>query len=62
MRNAEKPYDPKKSCWVPDPDDKFIEGLITETDGKKIKVQLKKDKSIKEYKADLVTQVNPPVI
>ena len=33
---------PKRSCWVPDPDEKFIEGLIQETTGNKCKVQLNK--------------------
>jgi hypothetical protein len=59
-KNAEKPYDPKRSCWVPDPDEKFIEGLIQDQSGAKIKVQLLKNKEVKEYKADQVTQVNPP--
>ncbi len=45
-KNAEKPYDPKRSCWVPDPDKKFLEGLIQETNGGKVKVQLIKDKSV----------------
>lgn len=35
-KNAEKAYDPKRSCWVPDPDAKFIEGLIQETSGNKV--------------------------
>eukprot|EP00094_Tigriopus_californicus_P010960 TCALIF_10574-PA protein Name:"Similar to Mhc Myosin heavy chain, muscle (Drosophila melanogaster)" AED:0.06 eAED:0.07 QI:131/0.8/0.63/1/0.8/0.72/11/394/1898 len=59
-KNAEKPYDPKRSCWVPDADTKFTEGLIEETSGGKVKVKILKDKSIKEYKQDQVTQVNPP--
>ena len=59
-KNAEKPYDPKRSCWVPCPDDKFIEGIIQETNGNKVKVQLNKDKSVKEYKQEEVGQVNPP--
>ena len=45
-RNLEKPYDPKRSCWVPDPDEKFVEGITQETTGNKVKVQLKKDKSV----------------
>eukprot|EP00095_Tigriopus_kingsejongensis_P012356 maker-scaffold198_size266703-snap-gene-1.28 protein:Tk12356 transcript:maker-scaffold198_size266703-snap-gene-1.28-mRNA-1 annotation:"myosin heavy muscle isoform x29" len=59
-KNAEKPYDPKRSCWVPDDDTKFTEGLIEETSGGKVKVKILKDKSIKEFKQDQVTQVNPP--
>ena len=30
----------------PDPDDKYIQGLIQENNGAKIKVQLNKDKSV----------------
>ncbi len=59
-RNAAKPYDPKRSCWIPDNDAKFVEGLIQETSGNKVKVQVLKDKSMKEFKQDQVTQVNPP--
>lgn len=46
-KNASKPYDPKRSCWVPDADAKFVEGLIQETNGGKIKVQILKDKSVR---------------
>ena len=45
-KNAEKPYDPKRSCWVPHPDDKFVEGVIQETNGAKVTVQINKDKSV----------------
>lgn len=46
-KNAEKPYDPKRSCWVPDADTKFTEGLIEETSGGKVKVKILKDKSVR---------------
>ena len=60
QKNAEKPYDPKRSCWVPCPDDKFLEGIIEETSGNKMKVRLIKSGATKEYKTADVTQVNPP--
>ena len=47
-KNAEKPYDPKRSAWVPDADVKFVEGLIQETSGGKVKVQILKDKSVSD--------------
>ena len=46
QKNAEKPYDPKRSCWVPDADEKFVEGIIQDTNGNKVKVQLVKDKEV----------------
>ena len=37
-----KPYDPKKSCWVPDKaTGGYWEGLIDSTDGDKVTVQIK---------------------
>ena len=36
-----KPYDPKKSCWVPDKaSGGYFEGLIDSTDGDKVTVTL----------------------
>ena len=36
-----KPYDPKKSCWVPDKaTGGYWEGLIDSTDGEKVTVKL----------------------
>ena len=61
QRIAEKSYDPKRSCYVPHPEEKFCEGLIEETVGNKVKVQITMGASageIKEYKQDLVTQVS----
>ena len=37
-----KPYDPKKSCWVPDKaTGGYWEGLIQSKDGEKVTVQIK---------------------
>jgi hypothetical protein len=57
---AEKPYDPKRSAYVPHPEEKFAEGLIEETVGNKVKVKITLGSSAgetKEYKQELVTQV-----
>jgi hypothetical protein len=40
-----KPYDPKKSCWVPEYNGKvstggYLEGLIESTDGDKVTVKV----------------------
>ena len=45
-KNAAKPYDPKRSCWAPCKDNCWVEGLIMETAGAKVKVELKADKSV----------------
>ncbi|KAK8374417.1 hypothetical protein O3P69_012604 [Scylla paramamosain] len=58
MKDATKPYDPKKSCWVPDPKEGFLEGMIQGTKGDKITVMAAGE--TKEYKKDQVHQVNPP--
>ena len=42
-----KPYDPKKSCWVPDKScGGYDEGLIDSTEGDKVQVKLLKDASV----------------
>jgi len=56
-----KPYDPKKSCWVPDKATHgYFEGLIDSTDGDKVTVTILETKEKKVYKKDMVGQVNPP--
>ena len=57
---AEKVYDPKRSCYVPHPEEKFCEGVVEETNGNKVKVKIVAGESkgeVKEYKQDLVAQV-----
>merc|ERR1719342_625869 len=54
-----KPYDPKKSCWVPNKaTGGFDEGLIESTEGEKVTVSCKGEKKV--YKKDQIGQVNPP--
>ena len=44
-----KPYDPKKSCWVPNKATHgYDEGLIDSTDGDKITVTLLENKEVRE--------------
>ncbi len=63
-RNAAKAYDPKRSCWVPDPDDKFIEGIMQDTTGNKVKVQLNRDKSVSDdlWNETVLVFFNPPLL
>ena len=42
-----KPYDPKKSCWVPEKGTGgYLEGLIDSTDGDKVTVTLLETKDV----------------
>ncbi|XP_049825625.1 myosin heavy chain, muscle isoform X5 [Aethina tumida] len=54
-----KPYDAKKSCWVPDDKEGFVLGEIRGTKGDLISVAVPGGEE-KQFKKDLVTQVNPP--
>merc|ERR1712223_293081 len=55
-----KPYDPKKSVWVPDKaTGGYDEGLIDSIDGEKVTVKIL-GKDTKVFKKDQVGQVNPP--
>ena len=61
QRLLKKPYDPKKSCWVPDKaTGGYFEGLIESTEGDKVSVKLLESKDVKVFKKDQVQQVNPP--
>jgi len=56
-----KPYDPKKSCWVPNKATHgYDEGLIESTEGDKVTVMILESKEKKVFKKDQVGQVNPP--
>jgi len=58
-KNLKKPYDPKKSVWVPNKaDGGYLEGLLEEKDGAKVKVNVAGE--VKVFKEDQVCQVNPP--
>merc|ERR1712042_133552 len=55
-----KPYDPKKSVWVPDKaTGGYDEGLIESIDGEKVTVKILGGDT-KVFKKDQVGQVNPP--
>merc|ERR1711936_1534895 len=56
-----KPYDPKKSVWVPEKGTGgYDEGLIESVDGEKVSVKLTASKEVKVFKQNQVGQVNPP--
>ncbi len=44
-----KPYDAKKSCWVPDKaTGGYLEGLIDSTEGEKVTVTILENKEVKK--------------
>jgi len=53
-----KPYDPKKSVWVPTDDHGFREGLLENDDGTKAVVMCGHEKKV--FPSAQVGQVNPP--
>jgi len=58
-KNKAKPYDPKKSCWVPNKaNGGYDEGLIESKDGAKVTVKVGSE--MKVFKEDVVDQMNPP--
>ena len=59
IKNKAKPYDPKKSVWVPNKaEGGYLEGLIESKDGAKVSVNV--DGEVKVYKEETICQVNPP--
>nr|XP_027208300.1 myosin heavy chain, muscle-like [Penaeus vannamei] len=54
-----KPYDPKKFCWVPDAKEGYLQGEIQGAKGDLMTVTLSTGE-VKCFKKDLVHQVNPP--
>ena len=58
MKNKAKPYDPKKSVWVPNKaDGGYLEGLLQSKDGNKVTVNVNGE--MKVFKEDQICQVNP---
>ena len=54
-----KPYDPKKSVWVPNKaEGGYLEGLMESKDGNKVTVNVNGENKV--FKEDQVCQVNPP--
>jgi hypothetical protein len=48
-----KPYDPKKSCWVPNKATHgYDEGLIESTEGEKVTVMILENKEVTNFSAN----------
>merc|ERR1712223_1036590 len=58
-KNKAKPYDPKKSVWVPNKaDGGYLEGMLESKDGAKVTVNVNGEKKV--FKEDAICQINPP--
>jgi len=55
-----KPYDPKKTTWVPCDKESYALGEIVGTKGDLVQVRLADGSGEKSFKKDLLQQVNPP--
>ncbi|CAF1082172.1 unnamed protein product [Didymodactylos carnosus] len=59
IKYQSQPFDAKKQCWVPDPKECFVEGLIESTKGDDVVVQKDKGEKI-TVKKDDIQLMNPP--
>ncbi|XP_037787438.1 myosin heavy chain, muscle-like [Penaeus monodon] len=55
-----KPYDPKKSVWAPDQAEGFVEAQLQGAKGEKMLTVKLPSGEIKDFKKELIGQVNPP--
>jgi len=60
MQFSLKPYDPKKSFWYPDGNHGFEEGILEGAKGEKFVTVKTAGGEMKDFKKELVGQVNPP--
>merc|ERR1711892_890301 len=59
MKNKAKPYDPKKSYWVPDKNTGgYVEGMLEGIEGGKATVTVGGEKKV--FKEAQIAQINPP--
>ena len=56
-----KPYDPKKSCWVPDKTGGYMEGLIEGIDGEKATVKIIETGDVSTYLETFNTKFCPKI-
>ncbi|XP_063590057.1 myosin heavy chain, muscle-like [Penaeus indicus] len=59
-KDQTKPYDPKKSVWAPDPEEGFVESILMGAKGDKLVSVKLPNGETKDFKKDLIGQVNPP--
>ncbi|KPP57279.1 hypothetical protein Z043_125018, partial [Scleropages formosus] len=54
-----RPFDMKKECFVPDPEEEFVKASIISRDGDKITAETERGKTVTVKEADVLPQ-NPP--
>ncbi|XP_031439478.1 myosin-7-like [Clupea harengus] len=54
-----RPFDMKKACFVPDPEDEYVKGTIVSRDGDKVTCETEKGKTVVVKESDIHPQ-NPP--
>ncbi|KAL6728752.1 hypothetical protein Aduo_010491 [Ancylostoma duodenale] len=59
MADQSRAYDSKKNCWVPDPEEGYVEAIITKTAGDNITVTIGQGTE-KTFKKEMIQEMNPP--
>uniref|UniRef100_A0A8R1HU94 Uncharacterized protein n=1 Tax=Caenorhabditis japonica TaxID=281687 RepID=A0A8R1HU94_CAEJA len=59
MEDQSKPYDSKKNCWIPDPEEGYLAGEITATKGDQVTIVTARGNEV-TLKKELVQEMNPP--
>ncbi|ETN77931.1 hypothetical protein NECAME_10688 [Necator americanus] len=59
MQDQSKAYDSKKNCWVPDPEEGYVEAIITKSSGDSVTVTIGQGNE-KTFKKEMIQEMNPP--
>jgi myosin heavy chain 6/7 len=59
LEETSRPYDSKKNCWVPDPEEGYVAAEIKSTTGDQVTVVTVKGNE-QTLKKELVEEMNPP--
>ncbi|CAI4220991.1 unnamed protein product, partial [Auanema sp. JU1783] len=59
LEDQSKPYDSKKNCWIPEPEEGYVAGEITATKGDQVTVVTARGNEV-TLKKELVQEMNPP--
>ncbi|KAF1769637.1 hypothetical protein GCK72_001454 [Caenorhabditis remanei] len=59
LEDQSKPYDSKKNCWIPDPEEGYLAGEITATKGDTVTIVTARGNEV-NLKKELVQEMNPP--
>lgn len=59
LEDQSTPYDSKKNCWIPDPEEGYIAGEIVKTEKDKVTVKVAGGTE-KTVKQEEIQEMNPP--